>query len=60
MFSSQEELDEPLAFTDLVLGLYLESLPSHSHGDEEQFFDAEPLADAVVGAFALGCAIGLE
>jgi hypothetical protein len=62
LFSSNEELDEPIAFTDVILALYLENLPSHAHDDDEdeEFFNAEPLADAVIGAFALGCAIGLE
>ncbi|MEX2598538.1 MAG: hypothetical protein WD533_02670 [Dehalococcoidia bacterium] len=49
-----------MAFTDVILALYLEGLPSHSHDDDEEVFDAAPLSDAVVGAFALGCAIGLE
>jgi hypothetical protein len=53
-------LDAPVAFTDVILALYLENLPSHTHEDDEEFFDAEPMGDAVIGAFALGCAIGLE
>ncbi len=60
LHASHDELDEPLAFTDVILALYLEGLPSHSHGDDEEVFDAAPLSDAVVGAFALGCAVGLE
>ncbi len=60
MYASQDDLDEPIALTDVILALYLEGLPSHSHADGEEAFDAEPLSDAVIGAFALGCAVGLE
>ena len=60
LFASQDDLDEPIALTDVVLALYLEGLPSHSHAGGEEVFDSQPLSDAVIGAFALGCAVGLE
>jgi hypothetical protein len=60
LFASQDDLDEPIALTDVILALYLEGLPSHSHEDGVEVFDSEPLGDAVVGAFALGCAVGLD
>ncbi|MDA0797526.1 MAG: hypothetical protein O2884_02445 [Chloroflexi bacterium] len=52
--------DEPLAFTDVVIALYLEGLPSEIDEENEQVFESAPLAEAVIGAFCLGCAIGIE
>ena len=52
--------EEPLAFTDVVIALYLEGLPSDMDEEDEQVFESAPLAEAVIGAFCLGCAIGIE
>jgi hypothetical protein len=52
--------DEPLAFTDVVIALYLEGLPSDIDEEDQQVFESAPLAEAVIGAFCLGCAIGIE
>ena len=52
--------DEPIAFTDVVIALYLEGLPSDIDEHDEQVFESPPLAEAVIGAFCLGCAIGIE
>lgn len=49
----------PIAFTDVVVALYLEGLPYHEH-DEEMFYDSGPLSEAIVGSFALGCAVGVD
>ena len=51
--------DGPLAFTDVVVLLHLENALSHEHGDDT-FFESEPLAEAAVGAFGLGCAVGVD
>lgn len=52
--------EEPLAFTDVVIALYLEGLPSGIDEEDQQVFESAPLAEAVIGAFCLGCAIGIE
>jgi hypothetical protein len=56
-----EDVDDEIpAFTDVVIALYLEGLPSDMDEDDEQIFESAPLAEAVIGAFCLGCAIGIE
>jgi hypothetical protein len=50
----------PTAFTDVILALYLEGLPVTEDEDGDPAYEAGPLADAVVGVFALGCALGVE
>ena len=52
--------EEPLAFTDVVIALYLEGLPSDMDEANDEVFESAPLAEAVIGAFCLGCAIGIE
>ncbi len=52
------EPDGPVALTDVVIALYLEGVPGHDH-DGERHFDAGPLSEATVAAFALGCAMGV-
>ena len=49
----------PIAFTDVVVALYLEGLPAHEH-DGEAFYDGGPLSEATIGSFALGCAVGVD
>ena len=51
--------DGPLAFTDVVVLLHLENAPSREHGGDA-FFESESLAEAAVGAFGLGCAVGAD
>jgi hypothetical protein len=58
--AAEEVDDEPLAFTDVVIALYLDGLPSDTDEDDEDIFESAPLAEAVIGAFCLGCAIGIE
>ena len=56
-----EDIDEaPVALTDVVIALYLEGLPSDIGEEDDQVFESPPLAEAVIGAFCLGCAIGVE
>ncbi len=56
-----EEFDEEsIAFTDVVIALYLEGLPVDIDEEGEQVFESAPLTEAVIGAFCLGCAIGIE
>jgi len=52
--------DEPIAFTDVVIALYLEGLSSDMDEHQDEVFESAPLAEAVIGAFCLGCAIGIE
>ena len=49
----------PVAFTDIVIALHVEGLPAHDH-DGEPHFEPGPLSEAVVAAFALGCAVGAD
>ena len=51
--------DGPLAFTDVIVVVYLEGLPAHDH-DGDVFYESDPLGEAVAGAFALGCAVGVD
>lgn len=48
-----------LAFTDVVVLLHLEAAPSQEHG-RDTLFESEPIAEAAVGAFGLGCAVGVD
>ena len=48
-----------LAFTDVVVLLHLEAAPSQAHGGDT-LFESEPVAEAAVGAFGLGCAVGVD
>ena len=48
-----------LAFTDVVVLLHLEAAPSQAHGSDT-LFESEPVAEAAVGAFGLGCAVGVD
>lgn len=43
-----------------MIALYLEGLPESLDEDDGLVFESGPLADTVIGAFALGCAIGVE
>ena len=52
--------DEVPAFTDVVIALYLEGLPSDIDEEGEEVFESAPLAEAVIGAFCLGCSVGIE
>ncbi len=48
-----------MALTDVVLALYLEGLPrDDAHGSHS--YSTGPLTEAAEGAFALGCALGVE
>lgn len=57
--STEFDGDDTFAFTDVVVVLYLEGLPQHLH-DSEDFYEPGPLTEAVIGSFALGCAIGID
>lgn len=48
-----------LAFTDVVVLLHLEAAPSQEQG-RDTLFESEPVAEAAVGAFGLGCAVGAD
>lgn len=48
-----------LAFTDVVVLLHLQAAPSQEHG-RDTLFESEPVAEAAVGAFGLGCAVGVD
>ena len=52
--------DGPAAFTDVILALYLEGLPSEEGEDGGPAYESGPLTEAVIGAFSLGCALGVE
>lgn len=54
-----EGADGALAFTDVVVLLHLEAAPSQAHGSDT-LFESEPIAEAAVGAFGLGCAVGVD
>ncbi len=43
-----------------MIALYLEGLPQELDEDDGLVFESGPLADTVIGAFALGCAVGVE
>lgn len=51
---------EPAALTDVVLALYLEDAAHDEGDDSEPAFDAAAVRQAATGAFALGCAVGIE
>lgn len=44
----------------MVIALYLEGLPNTLDEDDGVVFESGPLAETVIGAFALGCAVGVE
>lgn len=48
-----------LAFTDVVVLLHLQAVPSQEHG-RDTLFESDPVAEAAVGAFGLGCAVGVD
>ena len=48
-----------LAFTDVVVLLHLDAAPSREHG-RDTLFESDPVAEAAVGAFGLGCAVGVD
>lgn len=48
-----------LAFTDVVVLLHLQAAPSQEHG-RDTLFESDPVAEAAVGAFGLGCAVGVD
>lgn len=48
-----------LAFTDVVVLLHLDAAPSQVHG-RDTLFESDPVAEAAVGAFGLGCAVGVD
>ncbi len=48
-----------MALTDVVLALYLECLPRDDAHDRHSY-STGPLVEAAEGAFALGCALGVE
>ncbi len=52
--------DGPAAFTDVILALYLEGLPFAEGEDGGPAYESGPLTEAVIGAFSLGCALGVE
>ncbi len=52
--------ETPVPFTDVVLLLYLDELPQHQDTAAEPHYEAESLRRAATGAFALGCAAGIE
>ena len=52
--------DGPVAFTDVVITLYLEGVPVLQDDDGDPVFEAGNLAESVIGAFALGCAVGVD
>jgi hypothetical protein len=58
--AAEEVFEGPMPFTDVVIALYFEGLPSDFDEEDEQVFESAPLAEAVIGAFCLGCAIGIE
>ena len=51
--------EDSLAFTDVIVVLYLEGLPFHTH-ESEDYYESGPLTEAVIGSFALGCAVGID
>lgn len=57
--SSDGDFEGRVSLTDVIVVFYLEGLPRHDHGGEP-FFDSGPLTEAIVGAFALGCAMGVD
>lgn len=50
---------DALAFTDVVVLLHLQAAPSQEHG-RDTLFESDPVAEAAVGAFGLGCAVGVD
>ena len=57
---AETEADERATFTDVVIALYLEGLPDSLDENDGLVFESGPLAESVIGAFALGCAVGVE
>ena len=43
-----------------MIALYLEGLPTTEDPEGLPVFEAGPLGEAVIGAFGLGCAVGIE
>ncbi|MBM3940234.1 MAG: hypothetical protein FJ318_04970 [SAR202 cluster bacterium] len=53
--------DGPTPLTDVVLAFFLEGIARDPDQDEDEtLFEAKPLREAATGAFALGCAVGVE
>jgi hypothetical protein len=55
-----DDVEGPVTFTDVVIALHVEGLPTQLSEDDEAVFEAGALAESVVAAFALGCAVGVE
>jgi hypothetical protein len=55
-----EEEEGPVTFTDVVIAIHLEGVPTESGEDGDPVFDVVALSESVIGAFALGCAVGVE
>ena len=51
--------ENALAFTDVIVILYLEGLPRDPNS-EDVVYESGPLTEAVIGSFALGCAVGIK
>jgi hypothetical protein len=55
-----EDVEGPVTFTDVVIALHIGEVPTQLSEDDAEVFESSPLAESVIAAFALGCAVGVE